>query len=549
MEGLNGALPPGAFPPRAQALARLSAQEWDLVVIGGGITGAGVAQQAAAQGWRVLLVEQRDFAWGTSSRSSKLVHGGLRYLKQGDLKTTLHSVRERKRLLREAPGLVEPQSFLFADCAGRKPGRWLMQTGLAVYDLMAGNHRARGSHYHADLAATQMLAPGLAPPGLRGALVFQDAKTDDARLVLRVLQEARRLGATTLNYLAAQGLQTEQGRVAGLELQDALEGQRYTVRARCVVNATGAWADRLRTGTGARPLLRPLRGSHLVVPFWRLPVAQSISFMHPQDGRPVFLYPWEGATLIGTTDLDHHAPLDAEARITAAEVDYLLDAVNDQFPATHLRPADVVACYAGVRPVLDDGQQDASKATRDHVVRDEAGLITLTGGKLTTFRLMAQDALALAAPHVGQPFARSDAPLFTPASTLNPRWSPAVRQRLQARYGSLASALCASANSDDLECIPGTQTLWIELPLAARHEAVEHLDDLLLRRTRLGILLPQGALALLERIRQLCAPHLGWSDARWEAEITRYRELIHTHYQLPDKHEGLALSSMGGDAT
>ena len=534
MEGLNGALPPGAFPPRAQALARLTAQEWDLAVIGGGITGAGVAQQAAAQGWRVLLVEQRDFAWGTSSRSSKLVHGGLRYLKEGDLKTTLHSVRERNRLLHEAPGLVEPQSFLFADCAGRKPGRWLMQTGLALYDLMAGNRRSRGGHFHADLAATQMLAPGLAPPGLRGALVFQDAKTDDARLVLRVLQEARRLGATTLNYLAAQSLQHEQGRVAGLELQDALEGQRYTVRARCVVNATGAWADRLRTGTGARPLLRPLRGSHLVVPFWRLPVAQSISFMHPQDGRPVFLYPWEGATLIGTTDLDHHAPLDAEASITAAEVDYLLDAVNDQFPATHLRAADVIACYAGVRPVLDDGQKDASKATRDHVVRDEAGLITLTGGKLTTFRLMAQDALALAAPHVGQPFARSDAPLFTPASPLDPRWSPAVRQRLQARYGRLAAALCASANSDDLECIPGTQTLWIELPLAARHEAVEHLDDLLLRRTRLGILLPQGALALLERIRRLCAPHLGWSDARWEAEIARYRALVHTHYQLPN---------------
>jgi glycerol-3-phosphate dehydrogenase len=545
MEGLNGALPLGAFPPRAQALARLTAQEWDLAVMGGGITGAGVAQQAAAQGWRVLLVEQRDFAWGTSSRSSKLVHGGLRYLKEGDLKTTLHSVRERNRLLHEAPGLVEPQSFLFADCAGRKPGRWLMQTGLAVYDLMA---RQR-SHFHTDLAATHMLAPGLAPPGLRGALVFQDAKTDDARLVLRVLQEARRLGATTLNYMAASGLRLEQGRVAGLELQDALEGQRYTVRARCVVNATGAWADRLRTGTGARPLLRPLRGSHLVVPFWRLPVAQSISFMHPQDGRPVFLYPWEGATLIGTTDLDHRAPLDAEASITAAEVDYLLDAVNDQFPATHLRPADVVACYAGVRPVLDDGQKDASKATRDHVVRDEAGLITLTGGKLTTFRLMAQDALALAAPHVGQPFARCDAPLFTPPSTLNPRWSPAVRQRLQARYGSLAAELCDGARAQDLECIPGTQTLWIELPLAARHEAVEHLDDLLLRRTRLGILLPQGALALLERIRQLCEPHLGWSDTRWEAEIARYRELIHTHYQLPDKHEGLALSSMGGDAT
>ena len=159
-----GELNPSA--QRAAALAQLPAQTWDLVVIGGGISGAGVAQQAARRGWSVLLLEQRDFAWGTSSRSSKLVHGGLRYLKEGDLKTTLHSVRERQRLLREAPGLVEPQSFLFADCPGRKPGRWLMQTGLVVYDLMAGQ---RG-HFYADLATTQMLAPGLAPTGLRGAL-------------------------------------------------------------------------------------------------------------------------------------------------------------------------------------------------------------------------------------------------------------------------------------------------------------------------------------------------------------------------------------------
>ena len=258
---------------RAALLARLSTQTWDLVVIGGGISGAGVAQQAARRGWSVLLVEQRDFAWGTSSRSSKLVHGGLRYLKEGDIQTTLHSVRERQRLLREAPGLVEPQSFLFADCPGRKPGRWLMQTGLVVYDLMAGNHGVRDSHFYADLATTQPLAPGLAPPGLRGALVFQDAKTDDARLVWRVLLEAQRDGATLLNYMAVQNLQTANGQVTGVVTKDALTGHTHSVQARAVVNATGAWADRLRAGVGAAPLLRPLRGSHLLLPFWRLPVA------------------------------------------------------------------------------------------------------------------------------------------------------------------------------------------------------------------------------------------------------------------------------------
>jgi glycerol-3-phosphate dehydrogenase len=519
-----------ASTERAKGLARLDAPTWDLVVIGGGISGAGVAQQAARRGWTVLLIEQRDFAWGTSSRSSKLVHGGLRYLKEGDIKTTLHSVRERERLMREAPELIEPQSFLFADCIGRKPGRWLFQLGLMVYDLMAGLR----SHFWADLATTQVLAPGLAPPYMRGALVFQDAKTDDARLVWRVLMEAQRDGALVLNYVSALGLQLDAGRVPSITVQDVLTNRQFQVRAKAVINATGAWADRLRRAVGGKPMLRPLRGSHLVVPFWRLPVAQSISLMHPQDGRPVFLYPWEGATLIGTTDLDHSEDLDVEASITPQEVDYLLAAVNDQFPAAALRAADISACYAGVRPVVDDGTGSASQAARDHVVLNESGLITLTGGKLTTFRLMAQDALALAAPHVGKPFTRDAAAVFTPVGELNPRWSKAVRYRLAARYGCRAQELCAGATDAELQTIPGTNTLWLELVVAARCEAVVHLDDLLLRRTRLGILLPRGGLDHLARIRSLCAPYLLWSDTQWQTEIERYRALIAAHYQAPD---------------
>lgn len=513
---------------RAQALAQIEAQDWDIVVIGGGISGAGVAQQAAAQGWRVLLVEQQDFAWGTSSRSSKLVHGGLRYLAQGDVATTWHSVRERQRLLREAPGLVVPQRFLLPDCAGAKPSRRLTQTGLALYDLMAGQ---RG-HFYADQATTQQLAPGLAPPALRGALVFQDASTDDARLVLRVLQEARLLGAVTLNYVAALALRRTGGGMSELALQERPGGQQYTARARCVVNASGAWADALRPGRA--PLLRPLRGGHLIVPFWRLPLALAISFMHPQDGRPVFCYPWEGATLIGTTDLEHRADLAQEARISGAEVDYLLAAVNAQFPGARLGRADISACYAGVRPVLQDGQQSASKATREHLVLAEDGLITLTGGKLTTFRLMAQDALALAAAQVGQPFARSRAPVFAPASALLAHWPAAVRARLTARYGSQAAALCAGASADLLAPVGSGPTLWLELAIAARCEAVQHLDDLLLRRTRLGLLHPQGAQALLPQVQALCAPLLGWSSARWQQEETRYRQIVAQCYQTPE---------------
>jgi glycerol-3-phosphate dehydrogenase len=523
-----GGLNPGT--QRAQALAQLDAQTWDLVVIGGGISGAGVAQQAARQGWKVLLIEQRDFAWGTSSRSSKLVHGGLRYLKEGDIKTTLHSVRERERLMREAPQLIEPQSFLFANCAGRKPGRWLFQLGLTVYDLMAG----QTGHAWADAATVQLLAPGLAPPQMRGAMVFRDAKTDDARLVMRVLSEAQRDGASVLNYVAARELQLAAGRVSGITVQDVASGQQYQLRAKAVVNATGAWADQLRGAVGGKPMLRPLRGSHLVLPFWRLPVAQAISLLHPRDGRPVFLYPWEGATLIGTTDLDHRDDLDIEACITQTEVDYLIEAVNDQFPAAAICAADICASYAGVRPVVDDGADSPSRAARDHVVLDEAGLITLTGGKLTTFRLMAQNALALAAPHVGKPFTRDNAVMFTPVGDLTPHWSASVRYRLAARYGYLAPEFSLDAIEAQLQTIPGTNTLWLELVLAVRFEAVLHLDDLLLRRTRLGILLPRGGLDHLTHIRSLCEAHLDWDTAQWQAEIERYRALIAAHYSLPD---------------
>jgi glycerol-3-phosphate dehydrogenase len=518
-----------AAAARAQRLALLGTTSWDLVVIGGGISGAGVACLAARQGWKVLLIEQRDFAWGASSRSSKLVHGGLRYLKEGDLKTTFHSVRERERLMREAPGLIEPQSFLFADCQGRPPGRWLFQLGLAMYDRMAGQ-RSRGWVKPADVT---WLAPGLAPAHLRGAVVYQDAKTDDARLVWRVLSEAQAAGAVCLNYLAAESVLMHQGQVTGLELRDVASGNNLKVTTRSMVNATGAWSDKLRGQVGGKPMLRPLRGSHLLVPWWRLPVAQSISLMHPHDGRPVFFYPWEGTTLIGTTDLDHRSSLDHEANITPDEVDYLLQAVNDQFPAAKLGLNDIMSCYAGVRPVVDDGNGDASKTPREHVVIDEHGMVTLSGGKLTTFRLMAQDALALAAKHSVKAFVRRNDPVFSPSAPLDPRWPTAICHRLGARYGHLAQFLAGDARPADLESIAGTVTLWIELAIAAQHEAVVHLDDLLLRRTRLGLLLPSGAMGLMPDIQRVCAPYLDWSTQRWEEEIERYRQLVAAHYQLP----------------
>jgi len=516
---------------RAQ-LPELFAQHWDVVVVGGGITGAGILLEASRRGLKALLVEQRDFAWGTSSRSSKLVHGGLRYLKEGRIGLTRESVHERERLLAEAPGLVQRQGFAFGNYAGRKPGRRLFLLGLAVYDLLAGS---RSKHYHpAD--DFLMLAPNVGRAGLRGGMCYTDAKTDDARLVLRVLQEAQASGGVAVNYAPVQGLLRENGRVVGVRVLDDLSGATHHVSAQVVINATGAWADGLRGQAGSSHTLRPLRGSHLVLPAWRLPLAQAISLMHPRDGRPVFAFPWEGVTLVGTTDVDHAAPLAQEAAITRAEFDYLMEALHTAFPQEGIVPSDVLATYAGVRPVIDSGQADPSKEPREHAVWVDDGMVTVTGGKLTTFRVIALDALRRAAPLIPGWRGPFDArPVFRPAALVpEARQLPAAwRERLLGRHGTQAAGLIAAAQPGELARIPGTETLWAELRWAARAEAVERLEDLLLRRTRLGLQLRGGGAGLAERLRAVCQPELGWPDRRWEAEWAAYLALWNAHYSLP----------------
>ena len=507
---------------RAQDLdARaLAAREWDLLVIGGGITGAGVLLEAARRGLRALLVEQRDFAWGTSSRSSKLVHGGLRYLAEGQLRLTRESVREREALLRAAPGLVEPLGFAFADHGAGWPRRLGFLAALRVYDRLAGR---REPHWEtADGFA--MLAPNVRREGLQGGVRYTDAKTDDARLVLRVLDEARALGAAALNYTAVRELLREGARVIGARLLDERTGQAHELRARVVVNASGAWAGALAQA-GKGPRLRPLRGSHLVLPAWRLPLAQAVSLLHPEDRRPVFAFPWEGATLVGTTDVDHREGLHLEARITRAEFDYLMTALRAAFPQLALDDGDVLATYAGVRPVIDGGSQGApSKERREHMVWSEPGLVSVTGGKLTTFRAIALDTLRHALPQL--PGWRADlapAPVFAPVAPPVCSALPAdALRRLGGRHGAHAQALVDAAAEAELEAVPGTETLWAELRWAARAEQVRTLGDLLLRRTRLGILLPAGGAAHFGRIRAVCQPELGWDDARWLAEEGAY---------------------------
>ncbi|MGQ9682268.1 MAG: glycerol-3-phosphate dehydrogenase/oxidase [Anaerolineae bacterium] len=506
---------------------------WDLLIIGGGITGAGILREAVRLGLKALLVEQRDFAWGTSSRSSKLVHGGLRYLKQGRIGLTRAAVSERERLLEDGPGLIDPLGFLLATYKGDRPGRWTYKAGLVVYDLLA----LRWSHRYYSPGEFEMLAPRVAREGLKGGYRYGDAQTDDARLVFRIIQEAVRAGGTALNYCSADELLYREGQVAGAWLRDRNSGRERAVYARAVVNATGAWADRLRAQVNGPPCIRPLRGSHLIFPGWRLPVAQAISFLHPADRRPVFIFPWEGISLVGTTDLDHTQPLDEEPAISAEEAAYLLAAADHAFPCLNLSLDDVLCTFAGVRPVIGTQQNDPSKESRDHVIWQERGLVTVNGGKLTTFRRIALDALrALRQRFPGMPRLSQHHPALDPVDMPLPGaegLSSAQCRRLLDRYGAAAPAVIAAAQPGELEAVPGTLCLWAEVRWAARSEAVAHLEDLLLRRVRLGLLLPQGAASLLPRVREIACAELGWDSARWEAEEAAYRALWQQAYSLP----------------
>ena len=364
-------------------------------MVGGGITGAGIVAEAARIGLKVLLVEAQDFASGTSSRSTKLVHGGLRYLRQGQIRVTRESVVERERLMQEARGLVQPLGFWLTTFEGDKMPGWMFGLGLAMYDALAG----KWAHEKHDAAELVSRVPPLGGAKLRGGYHYFDAQTDDARLVLRVLREAVARGAVAINYARATDvLKTRDGKVRGIVLEDVSGGpsRSVEVEARVVINATGAWADGLRIKVGAEKRLRPIRGSHLVLAGSRLPLGQAISMLHPRDGRAVFAIPWEGVTIVGTTDVDHKADMWTEPSISSAELEYILESLHHAFPRLDIGESDVRATWSGVRGVINTGASDPSKESREHALWEENGLLTVTGGKHTTFRVMALETLRAA---------------------------------------------------------------------------------------------------------------------------------------------------------
>jgi glycerol-3-phosphate dehydrogenase len=508
---------------------------WDLVIVGGGIIGAGILREAARRGIKAVLIEQRDFAWGTSSRSSKMVHGGLRYISHGDIKLTRDSLRERERLLREAPGLIARMGYYFTLKKGQFPGRIPFGILLSLYDGLAGikNHR------HFNKTSVQDHFPGISTNGLKGAMYYTDTVTDDARLVLRVLQDATEAGGHALNYVKVESLLKTAGQVTGVVLNNAENGEQLELSCKSVISATGAWADRLRNEVNPEKRIRPLRGSHLVLPMAKLPVEDALTLFHPVDKRPVFIFPWEGTTVIGTTDLDHDQDLDEEPVINEKELNYLLEAVHALFPEHKVSSADIISTWSGVRPVIGTEEgRDPSKERRDHAVWCDAGLVTVSGGKLTTFRLIALDAINAAAKTLGNIETKNndDAIFKVPGvnvdelNTSDKQWA----QRLIGRYGEHAKALLNEASDAEQQKIENTQFCLAECRWAARNETVVHLDDLLLRRTRLGSLLERGGESLFPEIEKICAQELQWDAQRWQSELDRYRDIWLKHYYLPE---------------
>jgi glycerol-3-phosphate dehydrogenase len=517
---------------RSEVFAQ-TGEPWDLVIIGGGITGAGILLEAARMGLRAILFEARDFSAGTSSRSTKLVHGGLRYLRQGQIGVTRESVVERERLMREAKGLVAPLGFCLTSFPSDKMPGWMFGAGLAIYDLIA----MKWQHTKLSRAELQRRLPVLENTPVKSAYHYFDAQTDDSRLVLRVLVEAQHQGGVATNYAPVKSLLKDaSGKVVGVAVEDAAgDGKTYEVRGRAVVNATGAWADVLRKQVGGDRRLRQIRGSHLLFSNDRLPMGEAISLMHPRDGRAVFAVPWEGTTILGTTDVDHPHDLDDEPWIVQREVEYLMEAATTLFPSLSLGEKDIVSTWSGVRPVINTGAKDPSKESREHALWLENGMLTVTGGKLTTFRIMARDALKAldGVLNIDKSKKREtildDVTEQTSDALSKANLDAALSERMLGRHGD-ATADIVAMGDEARERIGGSIATWAELRWAARSEAVMHLDDLLLRRVRVGMFLPDGASRQMERVRSVVQEELGWDNVRWEREHRAYRAIWQRSY-------------------
>jgi glycerol-3-phosphate dehydrogenase len=489
---------------RERALQRLKSERFDLLVIGGGITGCGIALDAASRGLRVGLIERNDFASGTSSKSSKLIHGGLRYLKQLQFKVTLEASREKAILKKMAPHLVEDLPFLLPTWT--RAARPMISSGLWIYDAAAGFPKGL-IHKHLGRAETLETLPGLQSEGLRGGFLYYDARADDCRLVLHVARAADRLGACLVNRLAATGFLKQRGRIVGVRTP------LFDITAARVVNASGVWCDEVRAvdDNAAAPTVRPSKGVHLIVPTRRLGIRTAAMLPAP-DGRIVFLIPEGDRAIVGTTDTDYEGSL-ASPRAEDRDVDYLLAVVNTNLPEVRLTRSDVTSSYAGLRPLLLDGADVPSKASREHhLFESPSGLITITGGKLTTWRRMAKQVV--------------DRITKVKCRTQKIRLDATeARDPLSRRYGSAATAI-----QDRTPLIEGLSYVAGEISYAVREEMAGSVSDVLCRRLRVALYAEDRGTAAAPHVARAMAPLLNWDAAEIRRQVDAYLAELDANY-------------------
>jgi glycerol-3-phosphate dehydrogenase len=503
---------------RAANLERMRREVFDLAVIGGGITGAGVALDAASRGLSVALIEKRDFASGTSSRSSKLIHGGLRYLEQLRFGLVRESLHERAVLSRIAPHLSKPLRFLVPvySSSERSPlgaNRLKLAAGLWLYDLLAGR-RNIGRHQWLSREAALKQAPALEPRGLRGAFLYYDCLTDDARLVIEVIKAAAAHGALVANYVSARGFRKYDDGVSKVELDDTRDGSSFELRAKVVVNATGVWSDEVSRLADAKTpkRLRPSKGIHVVVPSERLQNQTAVLIPSLGESRFLFVIPWQGRTVIGTTDIDYAGSLD-DPRAEADEVDRVVRSAARAFPDARLSTEDVISTFAGLRPLIAaDGQSTKELSRKEEIFEDDSGLITITGGKLTTWRRMAERVAGLVGRRletidgVRRPRAHrsvteniqlaggtphNDAREAAQQAATEFGVEVATVEHLMGTYGgNYRVVLELTRESEELKTalIDGLPHIAAEAVYAARYEMAVTVEDFLSRRTRIELL-------------------------------------------------------------
>jgi len=536
---------------RANAIEAIAGRHFEVVVIGGGITGAGVALDAAARGYSVALLERGDYAVGTSSRSSKMVHGGLRYLQNFDLGLVREALLERQLMVQLAPHLVYPTPFLVAALGEERRDRKL-GLGLNMYDVMATTRVGRSRrelrtskeededfywspdrHRTIDRDEVLELVPALAAREPKDAYMFYDCQTDDVRLVLTVLGEAERFGAVMLNGANVAEVLSANGRATGVAFEEAESGERAEVSADHIVNATGVFADQIRpeeiAGEEDVPRIAPSRGTHLILDQADLPMGRAACIVPAGAGRMIFSLPWYGRTLIGTTDNDFDGDT-VHPRPAPDDVGYLLDAANEFF-GTSLTQSDLVGAYAGVRPLISSGdpRKSVDISRKAELYETSSGMLTITGGKLTTWRRMAKQTVDRLVEREGReaPCHTAEIPLGMEARAEDLEAPEGVGEatisQLAFRYGHAARTVLDLAWKDPKlarPIVPGRPDLLAEVTVAARHEQARCVADVLLRRTRLGILAaPQlrGA-AAVRPIAEVLGAELGWSRRQVKRE-------------------------------